>query len=101
MPPKKLHVGYVSAELAPFAKTGGLADTAAALPKALAKAGHKVTVFVPRYGTIPFPPGDFAGSVHVPVDDVHRSAGFYRRPLGRGHSVVFVEHPPLFDRPHL
>ena len=61
MAPKRLHVGYVSAELAPFAKTGGLADTAAALPKALARAGHKVTVFVPRYGQIPFPPGDFAG----------------------------------------
>jgi starch synthase len=101
MPAKRLHIGYVSAELAPFAKTGGLADTAAALPKALAKAGHKVTVFLPRYGTILFPPGEFAGSVHVPVDDVNRSAGFYRRPLGRGHSVVFVEHPPLFDRPHL
>ena len=38
MPAKKLHVGYVSAEVAPFAKTGGLADTAAALPKALARA---------------------------------------------------------------
>ena len=101
MPAKKLHIGYVSAELAPFAKTGGLADTAAALPKALARAGHKVTVFLPRYGQIPFPPGEFAGSVHVPVDDVNRSAGFYRRPLGRGLSVVFVEHPPLFDRPFL
>jgi starch synthase len=35
------------------------------------------------------------------VDDANRSAGFYRRPLGRGLSVVFVEHPPLFDRPYL
>ena len=58
-------------------------------------------MFVPRYGQIPFPPGEFAGSVHVPADAVHRSSGFYRRPLGRGLSVVFVEHPPLFDRPFL
>jgi starch synthase len=85
--------------MAPFAKTGGLADMAAALPKALARAGHRVTVFLPRYGTIPYPPGDFVGSVHVPVDDVNRSAGFYRRSLGRGLSVVFVEHPSFFDRP--
>ena len=101
MPQRRLHIAFVSAELAPYVKTGGLADVSAALPKALAKAGHKVTVFVPRYGAIPFPPGDFAGSVHVPVDNVPRSAGFYRKSLGRGLTVVFVEHPPFFDRPGL
>jgi starch synthase len=99
MAQRRLHVAFVSAELAPYVKTGGLADVSAALPKALARAGHKVTVFLPRYGAIPFPPGDFAGSVHVPVDAIPRSAGFYRKPLGRGLSVVFVEHPPFFDRP--
>jgi starch synthase len=101
MPAKRLHVAFVASEMAPYAKTGGLADMSAALPKALAKAGHKVTVFLPRYGGIAFPPGEFAGSVHVPVDDTRRSAGFYRQPLGRGLSVVFVEHPPFFDRPHI
>ena len=101
MPAKRLHIGFLTAELAPFVKTGGLADVSAALPKALARAGHKVTLFLPRYGAIPFPPGDFAGSIHVPVDDVHRSAGYYRASLGRGLNVVFVEHPPFFDRPFL
>ena len=101
MPQRRLHVGFLTSELAPFVKTGGLADISAALPKALARAGHKVTVFIPRYGTIPFPPGDFAGSIHVPVDEVHRSAGFYRASLGRGLTVVFIEHPPFFDRPFL
>jgi starch synthase len=101
MPQRRLHVAFVSAELTPYAKTGGLADISAALPKALAKAGHKVTVFLPRYGAIPYPPGEFAGSLHVPVDDVHRSAGFYRKPLARGLTVVFVEHPPFFERPFL
>jgi starch synthase len=87
--------------MVPFVKTGGLADVSASLPKALAALGHQVTVFVPRYGSIPFPPGDFAGSVHVPVDSVHRSAGYYRRPLAEGLDVVFVEHPPFFgSRPN-
>jgi starch synthase len=99
MAQRRLHIGFVSAELAPYVKTGGLADVSAALPKALAKAGHKVTVFLPRYAAIPFPPGEFAGSVHVPVDNIPRSAGFYRKSLGRGLTVVFVEHPPFFDRP--
>lgn len=97
-----LHIAFVAAELTPFAKTGGLADVAAALPKALAKLGHRVTVFVPRYASVAFPPGRFLGSVHVPVDDVRRSAGYYTRE-GEvpGLEIVFVEHPPFFDRPQL
>ncbi len=83
--------------MAPFAKTGGLADVSAALPKALAARGHEVTCFLPRYGSIAFPPGRFIGSVHVPVDSVHRSAGFYERELGPNLRVIFVEHPPFFD----
>jgi len=97
--PERLHIAFATTELVPYMKTGGLADVSAALPKALAKLGHRVTVFLPRYGNIPFPAGEFVGSVHVPVDDVHRSAGFYLAPLGKGLHVVFVEHPPFFERP--
>ena len=89
---------YASSEMAPWAKTGGLADVSAALPKALAARGHEVTCFLPRYGSIAFPPGRFIGSVHVPVDNVHRSAGFYERELAPNLRVIFVEHPPFFDR---
>ena len=87
--------------MAPYAKTGGLADVSAALPKALAARGHEVTCFLPRYGSIAFPPGRFIGSVHVPVDALHRSAGFYEQELAPGLRVIFVEHPPFFDRPGL
>jgi len=97
--PKPLHVGFVTSEMAPWVKTGGLADISSALPKALLKLGHRVTVFLPRYGAIPFPPGEFAGSVHVPVDAISRSAGFYRTTTPAGVTVVFVEHPPFYDRP--
>jgi starch synthase len=99
--PPPLEVAFVTSEMAPFVKTGGLADVSAALPRALAALGHRVTVFLPRYARIPFPPGDFAGSVHVPVDSVPRSAGFYRRRIAEGVEVVFIEHPPFFDRPQL
>src|SRR5258708_10387580 len=84
----------------PFMKTGGLADVAAALPRALARLGHEITLFLPRYARIPFPPGEFAGSVHVPVDSSPRSAGYYRKTLEEGLDVVFIEHPPFFDRPN-
>jgi starch synthase len=95
-----LDVVFVTSEMAPFVKTGGLADVSGALPKALGALGHHVTVFVPRYGPIHFPPGEFLGSVHVPVDGLHRSAGFYRQTIGEGVEVVFIEHAPFFDRRH-
>ncbi|MFH1347309.1 MAG: glycogen/starch synthase, partial [Candidatus Margulisiibacteriota bacterium] len=40
---------FVSSEVVPFAKTGGLADVAGALPKAIRKLGHDIRVFMPRY----------------------------------------------------
>ena len=81
-------------------KTGGLADVSAALPKALVRLGHRVTVVLPRYAAVPYPAGEFRGSVHVPVDNVNRSAGFYRRELAPGLDVVFIEYPPFYERPY-
>ncbi len=42
----------VSAELAPFAKVGGLADVAEALSRSLAGRGHDVRVVLPLYGSL-------------------------------------------------
>ena len=39
----------VASEVAPFAKTGGLADVAGSLPKALLTQGNDVRVVLPRY----------------------------------------------------
>jgi len=48
----KLKILFVSAEVDPFAKTGGLADVAGSLPKELSILGHDVRVVMPRYGVI-------------------------------------------------
>lgn len=44
---------YVAAEAVPFAKTGGLADVAGSLPKALKGDGVDVRVIMPKFGKIP------------------------------------------------
>ncbi len=48
-----MKVLYVAAEAVPFAKTGGLADVAGSLPKALKADGMDVRVIMPKYGKIP------------------------------------------------
>ncbi|MBD3167952.1 MAG: glycogen synthase GlgA [candidate division Zixibacteria bacterium] len=48
----KYNIIYASPEAVPFAKTGGLADVAGALPKAIARAEHTVKVVMPFYASI-------------------------------------------------
>ena len=47
-----LKVLYVASEAVPFVKTGGLADVAGSLPKALKKQGVDIRVVMPKYGKI-------------------------------------------------
>jgi starch synthase len=47
-----MEITFVTTELAPFIKVGGLADVSAALPKALRALGHTVTTVVPRFAAL-------------------------------------------------
>lgn len=44
-----MNILLASSEVAPLAKTGGLADVAGALPRALARLGHEVAIVMPAY----------------------------------------------------
>ncbi|RMD49225.1 MAG: glycogen synthase GlgA [Ignavibacteria bacterium] len=49
---KNLKILFVTSEVVPFVKTGGLADVASSLPQALYEMGHQIRIVVPKYGAI-------------------------------------------------
>lgn len=49
---KPLKILFVTTDLAPFSKAGGLGDVSRSLPKAFSKMGHSVRIIMPRHGVI-------------------------------------------------
>ena len=94
-----MHIAFVASECVPFSKTGGLADVVGALPRALAAAGHEVSVYLPRYRLTRIPEErTVVQSITVPFDDQYR---FCSIAAGAGYPGVrffFVDYPPFFDR---
>ncbi|MCI0696968.1 glycogen synthase GlgA [candidate division KSB1 bacterium] len=48
----KFKIFFVSPEVSPFAKTGGLAEVSGALPKALKERGHDMRMMMPNYRAV-------------------------------------------------
>ena len=94
-----MHIAFVASECVPFSKTGGLADVVGALPRALAAAGHQISVFLPRYRqTKLVDPKTVVRSVTIPFDDRYRFCSVVTDANEPGISYYFVEYPPYFDR---
>ena len=67
---KQTRILFASSEVDPFAKTGGLADVASSLPKALCGLGHDVRVVMPKYKNIPMQyieKMEYVGNIHIYV----------------------------------
>jgi starch synthase len=94
---------FVSSEVAPFAKSGGLADVAGALPKALRRRGHDVRVVLPLYAGLDWNALErLEGSVPVPMWwGVARAGVRLGRLPGSDVPVYFLEYHRYFDRPYL
>ncbi|XP_015693516.1 soluble starch synthase 2-3, chloroplastic/amyloplastic-like [Oryza brachyantha] len=86
-----MNVIVVAAECSPWCKTGGLGDVAGALPKALARRGHRVMVVVPRYG-------DYEEAQDVGIRKYYKAAGQdlevkYFHAYIDGVDFVFIDAP--------
>jgi starch synthase len=97
---KSLKVLVATAELAPFAKLGGVADVAAALSKELRRLGHDVRVVLPRYRSVDvgrFGLRPVVNDLQVPLGTQVMQATIYE---GRLAEVVvyFIDCPALYDR---
>ena len=95
--PRKLDILMVTPEARPFAKTGGLADVAGALPPALARLGHRVTLVLPRYSGIDIS-GANAQAAEVPFGPNRYPVNFVEHPLGDDVTAVLIDAPALYDR---
>lgn len=97
-----MEVLYVCSEVAPFAKTGGLADVSGALPKALADLGHDVRVAVPFYrdvGESGIGVCETDISLAVPIMDRQVAGGVLEGRLpGSDVPVYFIRNDHYFDR---
>jgi starch synthase len=100
---KPLQVLFVSSEVSPFAKTGGLGDVVGALPKALRRRGMDVRVVMPLYAGMRWHELDrLEGVLPVPMWwGTARAAARMGRLPGSDVPVYFLEYHRYFDRPHL
>ncbi|KAG0564735.1 hypothetical protein KC19_8G135300 [Ceratodon purpureus] len=89
--PNVMNIVVVAAECAPWSKTGGLGDVVGALPKALARRGHRVMVVAPRYS-------NYAEAWETGVRRIYNVAGQdmevgYFHSFRDGVDFVFVDNP--------
>ncbi len=102
--PESLNVLFVASEVAPLAKTGGLADVAGALPPAVKRLGNDVRVIMPFYGAVksagvqarPLIP-----RLEVPLGRQTLTAGVFEARLDDSVPVYLIEREDLYDRPNL
>jgi starch synthase len=98
-----MKIAFVASEITPFAKTGGLADVAAALPRALHELGHELRVFMPLYTGIqnkqPLQAVPEIQNVPMLLGTHAYQFSLYTAPLPDSTlAIFFIDCPALFAR---
>ncbi|HEX3940018.1 MAG TPA: glycogen/starch synthase, partial [Acidobacteriaceae bacterium] len=99
-----MHIVFAAPECVPYAKTGGVADVAAALPREVVRQGHQVTVYLPLYRQtqkclketkVAIP------SLTIPFPSYNRFVRVVDGGKPDGVQFYFIDCPELFDREYL
>lgn len=97
-----LRILIAASEVVGFAKTGGLADVAGSLPRALAARGHQVAVVMPFYRSVRLGRHPVERTPHVipvPVGLRTLACRLYRSTLPDSNvPIYFIDQPEYFDR---
>ncbi|MEK6557757.1 MAG: glycogen/starch synthase, partial [Candidatus Margulisiibacteriota bacterium] len=97
-----MKIAFVSSEVVPFAKTGGLADVAGALPNELCKLGHEVSVFMPLYKCINrenYKLKPLLSDIAIDLgDEVVLGNAFSCTLRGGKTRIIFIEQEDFFNR---
>ncbi len=92
---------YVTSELRPYSKTGGLADVSSALPKALSSIGIDVTVISPFYRSVSecgFKLKTYKKILKIPFKGVIYTAYVLSQKINPHWQVFFIRCDEFFDR---
>lgn len=91
-----MKVAFLSAEVAPLAKAGGLGDVAASLPKALYNLDIDVRIFMPFYGLInkhQYKCKLVASNVNIAIDNYNEKVSLWQTKLpGTSVCVYLIKH---------
>jgi starch synthase len=88
---------FVASEVDPFIKTGGLADVAGGLPRALHAGGHEIVIVLPAYPAL-IEGKDFQPQAEISLS-ASQSAQLFTTHLPHSSIPVWLIHlPGLFDR---
>ncbi|HXA35546.1 MAG TPA: glycogen synthase [Steroidobacteraceae bacterium] len=100
-----LNLCVLSSEILPYAKTGGLADVAAALVHNLRLLGHTMHAFMPLYPAVRAAHAELQpvlGAQHVPLTIGGTEYRFSLQTAslpGTDVAMYFIDCPALYDRP--
>ncbi len=95
-----MKIAFMSSEVIPYAKTGGLADVAGALPKFLARLGADVKVFMPFYREVRaknLPLKKIPADLSVPWQGADAPFSIFEHQAD-GFAVDFIAYDAYFDR---
>jgi len=97
-----MNVLFVSSEVVPYSKTGGLADVSGSLPPAIAALGHAVRVVTPKYKKLNKVADDLGLDVTVTLEGLNRTTRLFEGKIvgeaGEFVPVTLLAQSEFFDR---